>query len=276
MAASAKFEIRSILTLPTVEGTGNQDRFDLLTGVGFDADTNTAVQIVFDPEDAISGDDQEAELQLMAPGGSVTVDNTTDVFTAGAVHGLSLDQEIRFTNSGGALPAPLVSGTSYYVESIPASTTFKLAEFPGGPVLNITTNGTGTHSWQAYGDVAVEYPYDAPSAPIRIMDRRDGLPNDFSIIRAVHLYVIPKDDEVDASGSGWITCGDPAAPENHFHLPWNLDYTAADPDADKLKPAAIVVLPDGIPYDTDYHLTLAVKAGESNSNLRMILNLLGK
>lgn len=62
--------------------------------------------------------------------------NTT--FTSGT-HGLSVGDEVipQSTTNG------LTSGTTYYVQSVPLTTTFTLAAYQGGPAISTFTNGTG-------------------------------------------------------------------------------------------------------------------------------------
>jgi hypothetical protein len=77
-----------------------------------------------------------------------TTDYTTDVFTLNA-HGFEVDDIIQFKTTG-TLPAPLVAGTqlpatNYYI--IQATTnTFKVSTSKGGSSVNLTNNGSGTHS----------------------------------------------------------------------------------------------------------------------------------
>ena len=73
-----------------------------------------------------------------------TADATTNVFTS--VDNLLADgDEVTVVNTGGALPAPLVAGTSYFVRD-KSGNTFKLAATSGGAAIDITTNGTGTNA----------------------------------------------------------------------------------------------------------------------------------
>jgi hypothetical protein len=61
-------------------------------------------------------------------------------------HGLREGDTVRFTNSGGALPGGLTSGTVYYVVS-PTATTFKVSTTSGGSAVNISSAaGGGTHT----------------------------------------------------------------------------------------------------------------------------------
>jgi hypothetical protein len=86
---------------------------------------------------------------------------TSDTFTAAVTnictqtgHGfLTGDGPIRLTNSGGALPAGLSTGTDYYVEKIDADTFYlatSRANAFAGTEVDITDTGTGTHTYATY------------------------------------------------------------------------------------------------------------------------------
>lgn len=105
-----------------------------------------------------------------------TADASTNIFTISA-HGFSNGDEIKLENSGGALPAPLVAGTSYFVRDV-TTNTFKLAATLGGSAIDITTNGTGTNSVSAPSvgtviSVSCEFDY-----PVKIMQNSLGLKAD--------------------------------------------------------------------------------------------------
>lgn len=72
-----------------------------------------------------------------------TADADTDTFTS-AGHGLSDGDRVPLDNSGGALPAGLDAGTSYYIINRTADT-FQLATSEGGAAVGITDTGSGTH-----------------------------------------------------------------------------------------------------------------------------------
>lgn len=80
--------------------------------------------------------------------GTFTANSATDVFTLTA-HGMANGTRVFVTNSGGALPAGLSSSfstTNYYIANQTANT-FQLSAFSSGtPVIDITTNGTGTNT----------------------------------------------------------------------------------------------------------------------------------
>lgn len=67
-------------------------------------------------------------------------------------HGMSNGQQVRLTNSGGALPAGLSAGTTYYVVGVTANT-FQLSTTLGGSAVNITgAAGGGTHTLTLLGN----------------------------------------------------------------------------------------------------------------------------
>lgn len=93
-----------------------------------------------------------------------TADATTDIITCTGnqfVNGNS----VRVSNSGGALPAPLVAGTVYFVRD-KSGVTFKLAATSGGAAINLTTNGTGTNSVRNVLSFTLKFgpPFPAPNA----------------------------------------------------------------------------------------------------------------
>jgi hypothetical protein len=92
-------------------------------------------QIILDPSA-----DPEAEFTATA---------ATDIITS-AAHGLSNGTCIQVSNSGGALPGGLSASTNYYV--INATTnTFQVSTVPAGSAVNITSAGTGTHTYRLKG-----------------------------------------------------------------------------------------------------------------------------
>lgn len=77
---------------------------------------------------------------------------TSDVSTGGdtiteTAHGMSNGTPVMFESSAEphTLPAPLVPGTVYFVVGA-ATDTFQVASTIGGSAINITTQGTGTHT----------------------------------------------------------------------------------------------------------------------------------
>lgn len=73
----------------------------------------------------------------------VKFDSTADTFTPSLWPTLAIGDQVVFTLSGDAassLPAPLATGTSYFVQSIPQAGSYKLAATSGGAAIDITGN----------------------------------------------------------------------------------------------------------------------------------------
>lgn len=114
------------------------------------AQLNNAIETA---TDVLPQMDQDLVAQLMASYAAVS--NTSAVtFTASANvawagHTLTVGREVVFTNSGGALPSPLVSGLLYYVTSVVPGTSFTVSTTPGGANAVMVGAGTGTHTAMA-------------------------------------------------------------------------------------------------------------------------------
>ena len=74
-----------------------------------------------------------------------SVDTTGDTITVGGPKTYAANDTVRFSNSGGGLPAPLAYGTTYYVVS-PSNggLTFKVSATSGGSAIDLTSSGSGT------------------------------------------------------------------------------------------------------------------------------------
>lgn len=70
-------------------------------------------------------------------GGDITGDATTDVITSASAHGLTVGDTVSFTVLNGG--AGLATGTTYFVRSVPSTTTFTLSATRGGALLDFTT-----------------------------------------------------------------------------------------------------------------------------------------
>lgn len=107
-----------------------------------------------------------------------TANAGTDVLTeVGTV--LANGNSVQVSNSGGALPAPLVAGTTYFVRD-KTGDTFKLAATSGGAAIDITTNGTGTNSIKNVLTFTLKY---GPPSPF---------PNPFSTVTEADLIANPR------------------------------------------------------------------------------------
>jgi hypothetical protein len=72
--------------------------------------------------------------------------DTNDTTITATAHDYILNTPVQVAVSGGGtLPAPLVTGTTYYVRDV-ATDTFKLSTTIDGAAIDITTLGTGTFS----------------------------------------------------------------------------------------------------------------------------------
>jgi hypothetical protein len=76
-----------------------------------------------------------------------TANSSTDIIDTGTFTPV-IGMALTVSNSGGALPAPLVANTTYYARDV-SGHTCKLASTPGGAAINLTTNGSGTNLFYA-------------------------------------------------------------------------------------------------------------------------------
>lgn len=80
---------------------------------------------------------------FIAPASTFTATATSDTCTSTG-HGQSDTYTVRLETTG-TLPAPLATGTIYYITNS-AANTFQLASTSTGSAINITNTGTGTHT----------------------------------------------------------------------------------------------------------------------------------
>lgn len=73
-----------------------------------------------------------------------SVDLSADAFTTVDPHGLSVNEAVRITHKGTSIPGSLLTGDTYYVNSVVSPTSFTLSATPspGLSLLNLTTNST--------------------------------------------------------------------------------------------------------------------------------------
>ena len=94
------------------------------------------------------------EQQTLINGATVPKQAFTVVFGTGIItsngHGLVNNDIVQVSNSGGALPAGLLTATNYYVISA-TTNTFMLSASFGGASVTLTDNGTGTQSYLIQG-----------------------------------------------------------------------------------------------------------------------------
>lgn len=250
-------------------GTVNVTRLALDATAELAATTNTIAQITVYPDDAITAEPQTIEIKLWAAALAVTPDNTTEKIGLTA-HGYSDGQPVEFAAT--AMPTGLTAGLRYYVRD-KTTDDFKLALTPGGSVVTFSSNGTSV-TVRPLGGVSLSYSYPSsgPVVPVLIKDRVTGETNDFRKIRAVQIILRPLDTAADASGRAQLTCGNASDKYDHFSVPLALDFTAAGAEN---WPSALLSMPEGLDYNTSWHLTLRVEDDVSNENLLIHINLLG-
>lgn len=76
---------------------------------------------------------------------TVTISQSSAALVTWNNHGLVNGRMVKLTNAGGALPAGLTTGTTYYVINSSANT-FNLSTTVGGAAVATTSAGSGTHT----------------------------------------------------------------------------------------------------------------------------------
>ncbi len=74
-----------------------------------------------------------------------TADATTDAITVVGPLSWAVNDEVRFNNYAGVLPAPLAEGITYFVKTAPGAGVYTLSATAGGLTLDLTTAGSGTN-----------------------------------------------------------------------------------------------------------------------------------
>ena len=124
------------------------DSYDLLTEQGLTALEATLYRFPLSNSSDLNISSSDAYIDLSS---AVTFTNGTDLVNLTS-HPLSNNDAVRFTNSGGALPAEISTGTTYYVINANAND-FQISTTVGGSAVDFTDDGTGTHT-------VVSWPYD--------------------------------------------------------------------------------------------------------------------
>ena len=74
----------------------------------------------------------------------IKANHTAGTIAIGLWKTLGIGDMTRFTNSGGALPAPLAEATDYFVVAIPSPGVYRFAATVSGDPIDLTDDGTGT------------------------------------------------------------------------------------------------------------------------------------
>lgn len=75
-----------------------------------------------------------------------TVSSASPGVITKTAHGFVANDPFVPFNTGGALPAAMTAGTTYYVKTVLDPDTFTFSATPGGAAINTASTGTGTHS----------------------------------------------------------------------------------------------------------------------------------
>jgi hypothetical protein len=73
----------------------------------------------------------------------ITANSTTNAITVNGPVAWAVNDAVRFSNSGGALPAPLQAGTMYKIATVSSNNTYTLKDVDNN-LIDLTTSGTGT------------------------------------------------------------------------------------------------------------------------------------
>lgn len=77
---------------------------------------------------------------------TVTISSASPGVITLSSHGFVANDPVVFSNSGGALPATITEGTTYFVKTVLDADTFTISATAGGSAINTASAGTGTHS----------------------------------------------------------------------------------------------------------------------------------
>jgi hypothetical protein len=122
--------------------------------------------------------------------GTVTIAITTGVLTTSATHGLAVGNAVQLAGVAGG--APLASGVTYYVQSVPTSTTLTLALTSGGAAIATTTAGTATGISLVTGAYSVTIPNTVTSMECSIViDWSDGTISQRIVLARVSVLTLP-------------------------------------------------------------------------------------
>ncbi|MEO7018345.1 MAG: hypothetical protein ABI067_17695 [Leifsonia sp.] len=122
--------------------------------------------------------------------GTVTIAVTTGVLTVSVPHGLAIGNAVQLAGVAGG--APLTSGTTYYVQSVPTSTTLTLAATLGGAAIPTTTAGTATGITLITGAYVVTVPLAVTAMEYSIViDWSDGPISQRIVLPRVSVLTLP-------------------------------------------------------------------------------------
>jgi hypothetical protein len=156
-------------------------------------------------------------------------DYTTDLLTIARNGGYYTGDLIRVSSTG-TLPAPLQANTDYYVIKV-SNTTIKLATskanaFAGTPI-NLTSNGTGSHTAVLYSFPVTVYQQTTLESAI-IVGTSDGI-SEWQKFNLPDVYVLEDTVEITINGLAWTIQDSMIYSEStdrHCRLMYNSDGTS--------------------------------------------------
>lgn len=142
---------RNLIVLPTGALT-KRPQFEFVKEAKSGASAVRMFPFIYGDGDAYAMEWGPNHIRLHAEGETLTyatpipvasVDLGTDTFTTLAAHGLAVNDAVRITHKGTSIPGNLATGSTYYVRTVPTTTTFTLSASAGpGSLLDLTTNST--------------------------------------------------------------------------------------------------------------------------------------
>lgn len=136
----------------------------------FDSTINSAtITVTLNGHGLNVGDEVDFPIPTIGSISSVTISNASPGVVTWTNNGLVANDAIEFTTTG-ALPNPLVAGTTYYVKTVLTPNTFTLSSTPGGGVINTTTAGSGTHTAVVNGNVTIDGTYTVTASTTNTFD----------------------------------------------------------------------------------------------------------
>ena len=75
----------------------------------------------------------------------ISVNTTNNTIAPALWNALTIGNTVRFSNSGGVLPTPLMAKTDYYIQSVPTPGNYTLSASNGGAAITLTSAGTGSN-----------------------------------------------------------------------------------------------------------------------------------
>jgi hypothetical protein len=122
--------------------------------------------------------------------GTVTIAITTGVLTTSVAHGLAVGNPVQLQGVTGG--APLASGVTYYVQSVPSSTTLTLALTAGGALIATTASGTASGITLMTGAYSITVPNQVTSLEYSlVLDWSDGTTNQRIVLPRVAVLTLP-------------------------------------------------------------------------------------